>query len=435
MYKSLTLVIATFALVSCSTLQKVSPSHQRAQERTRELERLQLTTMRYSDQYRTRVVEGVNSFQSGAVTPEERLTAQNWKVLQVEAVYIDAGGPNPALNALDLVVLATLSRMVIDDEWAQYGTRIELLRKAHHDLEQSAWDLARPVLSDAQSAQLRDIIARWRERHPTVRSVGAIHFIDFAQSIGEPGPGETGRVGSIFSIVDLDPFADLDPAIQQITQARQLAERSIFYFQRMPDIVSMQAEQLTYRMAVQPETKNALANFQRVSLVGSAADTLATNLPTILDKERDALLTQLNQEITNQSATIGALSENLRSTLQAGTTTADALNALIQSLNKLTAQFVSPAPAATTPAQASGPPFDIRNYTEALRAATDTAQQLSALTRQLNTTVPTVRLAALGLIDNIVRQVLVVLALLILGTLGAALVYRAIVLRMQRHTA
>ena len=129
------------------------------------------------------------------------------------------------------------------------------------------------------------------------------------------------------------------------------------------------------------------------------------------------------------------MSENLRSTLQAGTTTADALNALIQSLNKLTAQFVSPAPAATTPAQASGPPFDIRNYTEALRAATDTAQQLSALTRQLNTTVPTVRLAALGLIDNIVRQVLVVLALLILGTLGAALVYRAIVLRMQRHTA
>ena len=59
---------------------------------------------------------------------------------------------------------------------------------------------------------------------------------------------------------------------------------AIFYFQRMPDIVSMQAEQLTYRMAVQPETKNALANFQRVSLVGSAADTLATNLPTILDR-------------------------------------------------------------------------------------------------------------------------------------------------------
>ena len=435
MYKSLTLVIATFALIGCSTLQKMSPSHQRAQERTQELERLQLTTMRYSDQYRTRVVEGVNSFLAGVVTPEERLTAQNWKVLQVEAVYTDAGGPNPALNALDLVVLATLSRMVIDDEWAQYGERIALLRKTHHDLERSAWEIAKPVLSDAQSAQLRDIIARWREHHPAVHSVGAIHFIDFAQSIGEPGPGEANRPGSIFSIVDLDPFADLDPAIQQITQARQLAERSIFYFQRMPDIVSMQAEQLTYRMAVQPETKNALASFQRVSLVGSAADTLATNLPTILDQEREALLRQLNQEITNQSATIGALSENLRSTLQAGTTTADALNTLIQNLNKLTGQFVSPTPAATTPAQSSGPPFDIRNYTEALRAATDAAQQLSALTQQLNTAVPTVRLATQGLIDNIVRQVLVVLALLILGTLGAALVYRAIVLRMQRHGA
>ena len=434
MYKSFTIVIATFALVSCSTLQKMTPSHERAQERTQEIERVQLTTMRYSDQYRSLVVEGVNSFLAGAITPEERLIAQNWKVLQVEAVYTDAGGPNPALNALDIVVLATLSRMVIDDEWAQYGERIQLLRKTHHDLERSAWELAKPVLSDAQSAQLRDIIARWRERNPTIRSVGAIHFIDFASSIGEPGPGEASRVGSIFSIVDLNPFADLDPAIQEITQARQLAERAIFYFQRMPDIVSMQAEQLTYRMAVQPETKNALASFQRVSLVGSAADSLATNLPTILDREREALLRQLTQEITAQSATIGALSENLRSTLQAGTGTADALNTMLQSLNKLTGQFASSTQAPTTSAQTSGPPFDIRNYTEALRAATDTAQQLSALTQQLNTAVPTVRSATQGLIDNIVRQILVLLAVLILGTLGAALAYRVIVQRMQKNT-
>ena len=364
MYKSITVVIATFALVSCSTLQKMTPSYKHAQERIQVLEHLQLSTMRYSDQYRTRVVDGINSFQAGAVTPEERLTAQNWKLIQVEAVYTFAGGPNPALNVLDIVVLATLSRMVIDDAWSQYGERIQLLRKTHQDLERSAWELAKPLLSDAQSAQLRDIITRWRERNPAVLSVGAIHFIDFAKSIGEPRPGEASRAGSIFSIVELNPFAHLDPAIQEITQTRQLAERAIFYFQRMPDIVSMQAEQFTYRMAVQPETKNALASFERVSLVGSAADSLATNLPTILDKEREALLRQLTQEITGQSAAIGALSENLRSTLEAGTATADALNTLFQSLNKLTGQFVSHTPPPKTSAQSSGPPFDIRNYTE-----------------------------------------------------------------------
>jgi hypothetical protein len=435
MNKFLIAVVATSALIGCSTMQKMTPSYRHAQERTQALEQLQLTTMRYADEYRTRVVEAVNRIQDGPVTPEERLAAQNWKVLQAQAVYIDADGPNPALNTLDIVVLATLSRMVIDDASAQYGDRVQFLQKTHRDLERSAWELAKPVLSEAQAAQLRDIIARWREQNPTVRSVGAIHFTDFAKSIGEPGANEANRIGSIFSIVNLNPFAELDPAVQEITQTRQLAERAIFYFQRMPDIVSMQAEQVVFRMAVQPETKNALASFQRVSLVGSAADTLATDLPTILDKEREALLRQVTQEITGQSATIGELSGNLRSTLEAGTATADALNTMLQSLNKLTAQFVSTTPAPKTPAQPSGPPFDIRNYTEALRAATDTAQQLTALTQQLNTTMPGIRSATQSLVDNIVRQVLLILAVLILGTFGASLAYRVIVLRMQRQMA
>lgn len=432
MNKFLIAVVAMLALIGCSTIKEMTPSYRHAQQRTEALEQLQLDTMRYSDEYRTRVVEAVNRIQDGPITPAERLAAQNWKVLQAQAVYVDADGPNPALNTIDIVVLATLSRLVVENTMAQYGDRVQFLQKTHRELERSAWALAQPVLSDAQAAQLRDIIARWQEQNPAVQSVGAIHFSDFAKAIGEPGPGEANVVGSLFSIVNLNPFAELDPAVQEITRTRLLANRALFYFQRMPDIVSMQSEQLIYRMAVQPETKNALASFQRVSLVGSAADTLATELPTILDKEREALLRQLTQEITSQSATIGELSGNLRSTLEAGTVTADALNTMLESLNKLTGQFVSTAPAPKTPAQPSGPPFDIRNYTEALRAATDTAQQLTALTQQLNTTMPGMRSATQSLVDNIVRQVLLILAVLILGTFGAALAYRVIVLRMQR---
>lgn len=426
-------VVATLALIGCSTIRKMTPSYRHAQQHTQALEELQLATMRYSDEYRTRVVEAVNRIQDGPITPEERLAAQNWKVLQAQAVYIDADGPNPTLNTLDIVVLATLSRMVVDNGRAQYGDRVQFLQKTHQELEQRAWELAQPVLSEAQAAELRDIIARWQEQNPAVQSVGAIHFSDFAKSIGEPGPGEADLVGSIFSIVNLNPIADLDPAVQEITRTRLLANRALFYFQRMPDIVSMQSEQLVYRMAVQPETKNALASLQRVSLVGSAADTLATNLPSILDKEREALLRQLTQEIRSQSATIGELSGNLRSTLEAGTATADALNTMLQSLNKLTGQFASTTPAPRTPAQPSGPPFDIRNYTEALRAATGTAQQLTALTQQLNTTMPGMRSATQSLVDNIVRQALLILAVLILGTFGASLAYRVIVLRLQRR--
>ena len=160
MNRSFIAVIAAVALAGCSTVQKMTPSYQHAQERIRVLEQLQLTTMGFADEYRSRVGGGVDRFQSGAVTPEERLLAQEWKVGQAQAVYIDASGPNAALNTLDIVVLATLSRMVVDDAWTQYGDRVQFLKKTYHELEQGAWELAKPVLSDAQAVQLRGIIAR-----------------------------------------------------------------------------------------------------------------------------------------------------------------------------------------------------------------------------------------------------------------------------------
>jgi hypothetical protein len=395
--------------------------------------------MRFADEYRTRVVGAVDQIQATDVTPEERLLLQTWKVTQVEAVYIDAAGPNPALNSVDIVVLATMSRMVIDDVDRQYGDRTHFLQKTHHDLEEGAWQVAKPILSDAQAAQLRDLIARWRARNPMVRSVVAPHFTELAKSIGEPAPEEADKPESIFSIVNVNPLAQLDPAVQQLAQSRNLAERAIFYLQRMPFITAQRAEQVTYQLAVQPETREMLASAQRVSYVGSAADTLATNLPTILDKQREALIAQLSQQITRQSATLGELSGNLRSTLDAGTATADALNTMLQSLNQLAAQFVSSSATPQSPAQPGSPPLDVRNFTEALRAATEAAQHLTVLTQQLNTATPTVRWATEGLINSTIREVALTVAVLILGTFGLAfglaLGYRTLVLRMQRHAA
>jgi hypothetical protein len=203
----------------------------------------------------------------------------------------------------------------------------------------------------------------------------------------------------------------------------------------MPNIVDLQAESFPYQMAIQPETKTALASVQRVSLIGSAANTLASDLPSLLDKEREALLRQLTHEITSQGAMMGELSGNLRSTLEAGTATADALNAMLENLNKLTAQFTSNSPSPQTKAPPTGPPFDIRNYTEALRTAGVTAVQLTALTQQLNSALPGVRSLQQGLIHDIVRQMLLIVVVSILGTLGAALAYRVIVIRLQTRSA
>ena len=51
-----------------------------------------------------------------ARSPDARIDALRWKLGQATAAWVDASGVNPVLNMLDLVVLATMSRMVVEQE-------------------------------------------------------------------------------------------------------------------------------------------------------------------------------------------------------------------------------------------------------------------------------------------------------------------------------
>src|SRR6516225_6741299 len=123
----------------------------------------------------------------------------------------------------------------------------------------------------------------------------------------------------------------------------------------------MQVERLSYQFAAMPETRSLLASVDRISLVGSASDRLVDNLPDLLDREREALVTQLTQTINSQSATLGTLAGQLRATLQAGTDTASAVNGALESFERISSQFTKkPQPASGEP-QPPRPPFDIRH--------------------------------------------------------------------------
>jgi hypothetical protein len=140
-----------------------------------------------------------------------------------------------------------------------------------------------------------------------------------------------------------------------------------------------------------PESKALLADAQRVSLLGSASDQLVQTLPAMLDRQREALLAQLVGVLKEQSATVSALTTNLRSTLEAGTETANAVHGTLDVVERITGQFAG-KPA--TPTAEKGPPFDIRNYTEMLREATTASHELDALAARTDSLLPVLRVAS-----------------------------------------
>jgi len=433
----LVLLVISALLSSCALTNRLFRNEE-AEAAAAALLQLQLDIMRFADEYSGRVADQVVAFQRDTDDPSERLVAQTWLVTQATAAFTIATGPNPELNAIDMLIFATLSRMVIDDHWIDelYGSRADGVRAVHQALENRAWAMANELLTPAQSSELRSSIDKWHQQNPHQRAVAYIHLDDFAFATTSVRSG-TASTGSVFSFLGIDPLSNLDPAVRQLTQARQLAERALFYGQRTPKLVVMEAQRLVFALAVMPESVDLLNDVGRLSVAAQQTSNLAADLPDLLAKERAATIEQLTGVLDSRQTQLQGLIVELRATLEAGTATSDSLTGTIASLDALMARFDRPATSAATASPRQ--PFDITLYTETARQLGATAQQLQELLNQVDTNVPA--LAQLSerasdrvesLVDHTFWRLVQLVLVLVAASLLSALGYRAIVRRFSR---
>lgn len=405
-----------------------------AEERAASLLQTQLSVMRFADEYTAWVTERVGIFQQSTADPAERLAAQSWLVSQATSAFTIAAGPNPELNVIDMLIFAKLSRMVIEDRWVGelYGARADGLLAAHKALESRAWSFAPSLLSPAQIEELRSGIETWHEKNPLGRAVPFIHLEDFAFATSATPTG-TAATGSIFSFLGIDPLSNLDPAVREIAQTRQLAERAVYYGQRAPKLISMEAQRLAFELAVTPESGVLLENVDRVGTAAQTASNLAADLPRLFAEERSAAIEQLTGILDQRQGELQALVVELRSALEAGGSTSDSVRETIATLDTLLARFDRPASAT---ARTDSRPFDVTEYTEALRVMGETAQHLQVLLAQTDGKMPALSQASeratgqlASLVDHVYWRLVQLILLLVAAAVLGALGYRAIVRR------
>jgi hypothetical protein len=360
-------------LCACSSFQVFGKKD--SEERAKQLDALQLRTMQYADEYVGQIIGPLNTLQAQTLDPRERLDAQNWKVSQSTAAYTNASEPNPVNGALDMIVLAVLSRMVVEEGPAGPAGRLRSpeLREAHRKLEARAWTLGSVLLDEQQRTDLRTAIERWRAANRNVRAVSLVHFGDLSQTVipsGNEGIMSKGLLG----LIGLEPLGGLDPAVREIAQTRQLAQRSVYYIQRTPGLLDMQVERLAYQFAVTPEARLVLEDTHRVADAAQQAGRLADALPTLVSSEREAAIAQIGAHLNEQHDKTRALARDLREMLDSGTLTANSLTATITSLDALVARFKPSGPAAAAPR-----PSAVRDSTELLRELSRTTDDLQGL--------------------------------------------------------
>lgn len=428
------LACALSGAAGCASMSRWA-SRGESEQRAARLQEVQLKVMRFADDYGAAITDPLKVLGVESASPEQRLAAHDWRVSQSTAAYTIASGSNPVINALDMVVLATLSRIVAEDYiGALAGARATQLLEVHRNLERESWALVEGLLNDEQKSQLRSAIALWRADHPDARAVSQVRFADFA-AIAARRSNEAHGGGSLFALIGLDPLSNLDPAVRELEQTRLLAERAIYYLQRSPSLLDMEVERLAYQLAVTPEAKQSLAGIDRVGFAAEALGKLSADAPELIASERHALIDDLTRALRAEQGRLQSLLVEARDVLQAGTQTSESISGTIAALDAFVARFQpqeGQAPAPSTP----GRPFDITEYAQTARDLASAAQNLQALLVQLDTSSASAeRLAATTqqsldeVVDRAFWRGIMLIVALALAALLTTLAYRYASLR------
>ena len=393
---------------------------------------LQLQVMRFADSYVAALSQAADDFGAKVGTSQARLAALKWKLGQATSAYTDATGPNPVINALDMLVLVSVSRMVLEDYGVEtYGDAILPMLEIQRQEETNAWKLADGMLKPEQQQELRDLIQEWRQKNPHQRYVGAVRFNEFLTALGRMPQQSTTAPNSIFSLLFLDPFAGLDPTAAAIEETRRLGERAMYYTQRMPQLLSWQAEVLAYQLADQPESEQILSNANQLAASAESFAKTAQQLPQLINDQRQAAIQQLLDGLTSQET-------QARQTLNAAGDAATNINAAIKSLDAFV-RYVSPPNTNRTTAATNSRPFNVLDYGTAAGQIGAAARDLNALLTTVNQTTP--QLAQLGqqttadanrVVNHAFRRGLILILVLLIGSVVAGLTYRVLARKLAR---
>jgi hypothetical protein len=394
---------------------------------------LQARVMRFADIYAATVAQACDDVTAQTTNSDVCLAVLRWKLGQATSAFTDATGQNSAVNALDMLVLTTMARMVIEEYGVPtYGDVILPLLETQRSLETNAWTLAGGVLTPTQQQELRDLIKEWRAKNPNQHYIGPVRFREFVSDLGKTPTKATTKSGSLFSLLYLDPFAGLDPTAAAIEETRELGERAMYYSQRMPMLLSWQVEVLAYQLAEQPGSKQVLNDANRLAASAEIFAQTAQQLPQLVNDQRQAAIQQVFDGLNSSGDKSRELLADARLTLNAASEAATNINAGIKSLDEFV-RYVSPTNAVSTSSSTNSRPFNVLDYGTSAAQIAVAANNLTALLAAINQSTP--QLAQISrqttedasrVVDHAFKLAVGLILILLSGSVLSALIYQII---------
>jgi len=408
---------------------------------------LQQRLMRFADEFTARIASAAEQLRR-ETNALDRIELEKWKLAYATETVAIASGQNAVANLLDMIVLATMSRISVEEYWLPkvYGESARPMLLACQDAETTAWLLAKRVLTPEQTEELRQTIRAAYDRQGDPQIISHLRAVGLVAALGKEPQAQTEHpehTTSLLGLMQLDPLAGLDPAAREIAQSRLFAERALFVAQRMALLMRWQTEMLTFQLANTPEAAQVLTNLDRFGQSADALARAAEQLPKLVNDQREAAIKQvfdgLTAERTNFMAELAADEKKLtptltelRQTLNAGTDLTRTSDQLVNSVDKFLARFDkgtnAPPP---SPASTNSRPFDILDYATTAKEVTASLKELNTTIDSLDKAIPQIQKAGQmaevtgnRLLNRVFLMGAGLIVLLLGGALLTALIYR-----------
>ncbi len=302
----------------CTVLLLVGTSSSAAEEKEAARgitqEELRHEIMRFSGRSAERVDDAYFKLEEHFKTLKARRAALENSSAYVTSALDIAIGPNPEVNMLDMVVFVTLTRIVVEEYWVPqvFGDEAKILVEVFRSIEAEIWSIAAKVLTQQQQQELRSSIRQWRKRNPDRVFVEATRFGDFVGVVGESELAKAQEGGG---------FLGIKGVTREVSETRLLAERAMFYAQRVPWIARSFARLLVLDVAQAPEIKQVMTDTGTLAKAMHQTATFTEQLPELITEQRDQIMKQVTVErkaaieqvmkgvATQRTATIAELTE------------------------------------------------------------------------------------------------------------------------------
>lgn len=364
---------------------------------------LQEELLRYADNMTSAVIMGIDHLEKDG-KPLERATLLNFRVILAIDFLTNATGANALSNLVDLMILTTAGRIRVETYWMPYvyGDSARSLLDAFKEREAQIWKIGEKIFQPQQISELKETIEEWRKRTdklkrsalPVFASVGLVNEVT-----GDIRRKKSYSSSSVFSLLDLDPLAGLDPATRELAQTRLFAERALFIGERMPQILQWQAELTILQAANVPQVNAAVDAGSKLAESGDRISRTVEQLPGIVSSERVDFFKALDAERVNLFNDIGRerqmllgavqgqqpgllqLSKGVGDTMAEGTRMMAATDTTLKSFRGVLGELEK-----KSEVDAKGPkkePFRIKEYGDAAAEISRAAEQLTMLLNSL----------------------------------------------------